>query len=472
MATNDHRTTFAGRVIIVGFGSIGQGILPLILRHIDVEPSRICIVTAEERGHPEATELGIRFILEPLTQQNYAAVLEPLLGPGDFLLNVSVNVSSIALVELCQAKGALYLDTCIEPWPGGYTDPSLSPSLRSNYALRENALALRAKHRGGPTALLTHGANPGLVSHFVKQALLNIAADTGLTISKPRNRGQWGELADRLGVRVIHIAERDTQVSARPKQRDEFVNTWSIEGFVGEGAQPAELGWGSHERHFPADGGKHEFGPGSAIYLNRPGASTRVRSWTPLEGAYHGFLITHSEAISIADYFTLRDGDSVRYRPTVHYAYHPCDGAVLSLHEFAGKSWQLQKTIRLMTEEITQGVDELGVLLMGHAKGAYWYGSHLGIDEARRLAPYNNATSLQVTATALAGMIWAIENPKASIVEPDEIDFERILEIVRPYLGDVVGVYSDWTPLAGRGRLFPEDLDEADPWQFKNFRVV
>jgi homospermidine synthase len=344
--------------------------------------------------------------------------------------------------------------------------------LRSNYALRENALALRTKYRGGPTALLTHGANPGLVSHFVKQALLNIAADTGLKAATPATRQQWGELADRLGVRVIHIAERDTQVSETPKARDQFVNTWSIEGFVGEGAQPAELGWGSHERHFPPDGGRHEFGSSAAIYLNRPGASTRVRSWTPLEGAYHGFLITHSEAISIADYYTLRDGDKVRYRPTVHYAYHPCDAAVLSLHEFAGKNWQLQKTIRLMTSEITQGIDELGVLLMGHAKGIYWYGSRLSIDEARRLAPYNNATSLQVTATALAGMIWAIENPHASIVEPDEIDFARILQIVRPYLGEMVGVYGDWTPLVGRGHLFPEDLDQADPWQFKNFRVV
>jgi homospermidine synthase len=464
MPTNVKRTKFPGRIIIVGFGSIGQGVLPLILRHIDIEPSRICIITAAERGHPEAIELGIRFILNPLTPQNYAAVLEPLLGAGDFLLNVSVDVSSIALVELCQAKGAFYLDTCIEPWPGGYTDPSLSPSLRSNYALRENALALRAKHRGGPTALFTHGANPGLVTHFVKQALLNIAADTGVTTPKPTSRLQWGELAAQLGIRVIHVAERDTQLSAVPKTRDEFVNTWSIEGFVGEGAQPAELGWGSHERHFPPDGGEHAFGPGCAIYLNRPGASTRVRSWTPLEGAY--------QAISIADYLTLRDGAAVRYRPTVHYAYHPCDGAVLSLHEFAGKSWQLQKNIRLISADITTGIDELGVLLMGHAKGAYWYGSRLGIEEARRLAPYNNATSLQVTATALAGMIWAIENPKASIVEPEEIDFERILELVRPYLGEVVGIYSDWTPLAGRARLFAEDLDTADPWQFKNFRVV
>ena len=92
---------------------------------------------------------------------------------------------------------------------------------------------------------------------------------------------------------------------------------------------------------------------------------------------------------------------------------------------------------------------------MGHEKGAYWYGSRLSIDEARKLAPHNNATSLQVTAAVLAGVIWAIENPRAGIVEPDEMDHERVLEIARPYLGEVVGVYCDWTPLAGPRRPVP-----------------
>ena len=105
--------------------------------------------------------------------------------------------------------------------------------------------------------------------------------------------------------------------------------------------------------------------PGAAIYLLRPGAATRVRSWTPLEGPYHGFLITHNESISIADYLTVEDGDQIRSRPTCHYAYHPCDAAVLSLHEFAGKNYRLQDRKRLMMEEIATGVDELGVLLMG-----------------------------------------------------------------------------------------------------------
>src|SRR5215469_10187547 len=171
---------FRGRLVIVGFGSIGQGVLPLLLRHIDLTPEQITIVTAEERGHAEAEELGVRFVINPLTRDNYVTVLDPLLDKGDFLLNVSVEVSSVALIELCRKKGALYLDTCIEPWAGGYTDPSLTPSLRSNYALRESALALARPGQPGPTAVLTHGANPGLVSHFVKQALLDLARDIGI----------------------------------------------------------------------------------------------------------------------------------------------------------------------------------------------------------------------------------------------------------------------------------------------------
>ena len=464
--------SFPGRLVMVGFGSIGQGSLPLILRHIDIKPEQIVVITAADAGRAVAERYGVRFIVEPLTRENYLSVLKPLLGRGDFLLNLSVDVSSVALIKLAQAQGALYLDTCIEPWPGGYTDPSLTPSERSNYALRESALALKRPGERQPTAVITHGANPGLVSHFVKEALLAIARDTGSDAPKPQSRAEWAALAQTLGVKVIHIAERDTQVAPVAKRPGEFVNTWSIEGFVSEGSQPAELGWGTHEKHLPADAARHDFGCDAAIYLQRPGAATRVRTWTPLEGPFHGFLITHNEAISIADYYTIRNGVGAAYRPTVHYAYHPCDDAVLSLHEFAGKNFALQPGVRLMMDEITTGIDELGVLLMGHSRGAYWYGSQLSIEQARALVPYNNATSLQVTAAVLAGMVWAIENPDAGVVEPDELDHERILAIAGPYLGDMVGAYSDWTPLAERETLFAETLDRDCPWQFLNFRVV
>jgi homospermidine synthase len=472
MSKHEVHVKFAGRIVMVGFGSIGQGILPLILRHIGTSSDRITIVTAEDKGNSEAQEFGVRFVKNALTPENYRSALEPLIGAGDFLLNLSVDVSSVALIQFARERGALYLDTCIEPWAGGYTDPHLPVEARSNYHMRLEALKLRKGHEKSPTAVLTHGANPGLVSHLVKQALLNIAKDTGVETSVPTARAGWAKLAQRLGIKVMHIAERDTQVANVPKATNEFVNTWSIDGFVSEGAQPAELGWGSHEKHFPADGSRHKAGSGCAIYLNRPGASTRVRTWTPKAGHFHGFLITHSEAISFADYYTVMEGERVAYRPTSHYAYHPSDDAVMSVHEFAGRNWHLQDRKRILMTEIVDGIDELGVLLAGHAKNAYWYGSQLSIAEARGLAPYNSATSLQVTSAALAGMIWAMEHPDRGIVEPDDMDHQRPLEICRPYLGTLVGEYTDWTPLHQRGELFAEDLDTADPWQFKNIRVV
>jgi homospermidine synthase len=463
--------TFSGRLVMLGFGSIGQGILPLLPQRLGVKPNRIKIVKTSEDKSGIAAQYGVEVIATQINEGNFEALLEPLLGEGDFLLNLSVDVASLALIRFCRKRGAFYLDTCNEPWPGRYDNPELSPSQRSNYALREEALAYRLDKRSGATAVLTQGANPGLISALTKQALLNIAADTHVRIDEPTCYEEWAGLARRLGIKVIHIAERDSQISDRRKKPDEFVNTWSVEAFVDEGLQPAELGWGSHEQHWPEDAHRHGFGSDAAIYLNRPGVATRVRSWTPLEGPYHGFLVTHAESISIADHLTLRENGQIIYRPTVHYAYHPCDDAVLSLHEVAGRNWRLQHGHRIMREEITGGIDELGVLLMGNPKGVYWYGSRLSIEQARELAPHNNATSLQVVAGILGGMVWALRNPNCGLVEPDELDYKTVLEIASPYLGDLVGVYGDWTPLQGRNPLFTEEMDRDDPWQFLNFRV-
>lgn len=460
-----------GKLVFIGFGSVGQGSLPLLLRHLDIRKDGVLIITADERGAAEAAAFGVPHRVQPLTPENWRQVLDAVLEPNDFLLNLSVDVSSVALIEYCLQRGVLYLDTCIEPWVGGYTDQSVSAAERTNYALRVKAMEAGAKYGKTTTALVTHGANPGLVSHLLKEALLNIARDTGMNVSVPQSKAQWAALAEEVGMKVVHIAERDTQQAVPPKRQHEFVNTWSVDGFVGEGSQPSELGWGAHERHFPRDGVRYDFGPRCSIYLNRPGVSVRVRSWTPLNGSFHGFLITHGESVSIADYYTVMDGDQVRFRPTVHYSYHPCDAAVLSLHEFCGRNYRLQPRVRILMDDITEGIDELGVLLMGHKRGAYWYGSQLGIDEARKLAPYNNATSLQVAAGVLGAVVWVCENPRAGVVDPDDIDFRRVMEVARPYLGSIVGAYTDWTPLQDRGAIFPEDVDASDPWQFKNFRV-
>ena len=115
--------TFSGRLVMVGCGSIGQGVLPLILRHIDIAPTQVTIVNSDDRGRAVAEALGVAYRVSPLTRENVRDVLTPLVGAGDFLLNLSVDVSSVALIEFCRAAGALYLDTCVEPWAGRIHGP-------------------------------------------------------------------------------------------------------------------------------------------------------------------------------------------------------------------------------------------------------------------------------------------------------------------------------------------------------------
>ncbi|MBZ0215070.1 MAG: hypothetical protein K8F25_00825, partial [Fimbriimonadaceae bacterium] len=366
----------------------------------------------------------------------------------------------------------LYIDTVTEPWLGFYFDTAADNATRTNYALRESVLAEKCANPGGTTAVSCCGANPGMVSWFVKQALMNLAADLEIDTGEPATREEWAELMKRAGVKGIHIAERDTQRTRAPKPLDTFWNTWSVEGFVSEGLQPAELGWGTHETWMPENARAHGTGCRSAIFLEQPGANTRVRTWCPTVGAQYGFLVTHNESVSIADYFTVRDGDKVTYRPTTHYAYHPCNDAVLSLHEMFGNAGNAQPVYHVLDEhELVDGKDELGVLLYGHKKNAYWFGSQLTVEETRALAPYQNATGLQVTSAVLAGMVWALENPQAGIIDTDGMDYKRCLEVQMPYLGPVSGYYTDWTPLADRPGLFPEDIDSDDPWQFRNILV-
>ncbi len=480
MAKTNHpvHAKITGPVVMIGFGSIGKGTLPLIERHFDYDKQRMTVIDPNDADKHLLDERGIRFVKEAVTRKNYRDLLTPLLTEGEgqgFCVNLSVDTGSLDLIKLCRELGVLYIDTVVEPWLGFYFDESLSNADRTNYALRETVRKEKRKNPGGTTAVSCCGANPGMVSWFVKQALVDVAREVGLDFEEPAqdDRDGWAKLMKKAGVKGIHIAERDTQLAKAAKPMNVFWNTWSVEGFLSEGMQPAELGWGTHEKWMPKNANKHKKGHQSAIYLEQPGANTRVRTWCPTPGAQYGFLVTHNESISIADFFTHRNrDDEVTYRPTCHYAYHPCNDAVLSLHELFGAAGKIQPEHHVLDEnELTDGIDELGVLLYGHDKNAYWYGSQLSLEETRRLAPYQNATGLQVTSAVLAGMVWALEHPEAGIVETDEMDYKRCLEVQSPYLGPVKGYFTDWTPLTDRPGLFPEDLDEKDPWQFRNILV-
>lgn len=469
-----YKETWNGPIIFIGFGSIGKATLPLILRHIQADLDNITVIDPNDYNKGIAESYGIRFLMERVGAQNYQKLVGDIVRGSterSLIINASVNVSSKDIIELALQTNSLYVDTTIDPWDGEYFNPNITMEENSNYALRESLLELRKKYPTGSTAVSCCGANPGMVSWLTKQALINIADEIGLTYTKPKSREEWAHLMMTLGIKGVHIAERDTQIANIPREEGCFMNTWSSEGCLAESLQPAELGWGTHEKELPVNGKEHEYGCKAAIYIEIPAAGVHIQTWTPSDGHHHGFLITHNEAISISDYFTVRDSEKVIYRPTCHYAYRPSSVAIASLNEFIDNGFTPQKKTHVLSpDEIESGSDELGVLLYGHTKNAYWYGSQLTIEEARELAPHQNATGLQVSSAVLAGAIWAIRHPDRGLVEADEMDYDECLELQMPYLGTVAGYFTDWNPLKSIGG---EKIhkDESDPWQFSNIRI-
>lgn len=474
---------FHGRILVLGAGSVSQCALPLLVKHL-VNASQITIMDPlDNRARvADVIKQGATYVQDQITKENLSTQLAQYLSAGDILLDLAWNIDANTIIGWCHDNGVMYLNSSVEEWEPYTQGASRHPLERTLY---HRHMRLREMKNGwskpGPTAIVEHGANPGMVSHFVKKALLEIAA-LGLKESKFANAGvveaamnakDYPALAQALDVKVIHISERDTQISDKPKQVDEFVNTWSVEGFYEEGIAPAELGWGTHEKQLPPHAYVHEgVGPRNQIAIAQPGATTWVRSWVP-NCEITGLVIRHGEAFTMSDYLTVWDGDKAVYRPTVHYAYCPSDAAIISMRELEMRQWDLQKNQRIMNEEIIDGEDRLGVLLMGHAYKSWWTGSMLSIHEARKLVPGQSATTLQVAASVYAAVAWMIDNPEQGLLVPDELPWEEVYAFAEPYLGPIWSGPSDWDPLQSRNNLFAgwtgRDYDHSDPWQFTNF---
>ncbi len=471
---------FENRVLVLGAGSVSQCVLPLLVEHL-VDAKQITIVDMRDNRQrvSEVIAQGARYVQDQLTRENMDQFLSKFVSAGDFLLDLAWNIDANEIIEWAHDHGVIYLNTSLEEWDPYSAAVSRNPTERTLYWRHMKLRKLTDTWGGaGPTAIVEHGANPGLVSHLTKKSLFDIATraikdgKAASGVSEALAVENFPVLAQKLGVKVIHIAERDTQVSDKPKLLNEFVNTWSVEGFYEEGIAPAELGWGTHEKTLPVNAYQHESGPKNQICIAQPGATTWVRSWVP-KMETTGMLVRHGEAFTISDHLTVwQDGKAI-YRPTVHYAYCPTDAAIASMRELEMQQWSITPNQRIMNEEIIDGEDRLGVLLMGHPYKSWWTGSLLSIHDSRKLIPKQSATTVQVASAVYAAVAWAMANPNAGYRVPDDLPWREVLGFAEKYWGGYYSEPADWDPLMHRNDLYKgwnnRKYDESDPWQFGNF---
>ena len=467
---------------------MAQCTIPLLISDLGIDPTTIHVVDFVDNRHRIADALakGVTYEIGRVTKENLDEFLSARCKDGDILLDLAWNIDCPTILQWCFDHNVRYLNTSVEVWDPYEDLASTHPLDRTLYVRHQDLRRLKQKWgRLGATAVLEHGANPGMVSHFAKQALTEMTTrmlrdglatgERATAIESALANREFNRLAMLSGTKVIHVSERDTQLAAEPKRVNEFVNTWSVDGLYEEGIAPAELGWGTHEKTLPKNAWVHQDdGPCNQICIARPGMETWVRSWVPA-GEIRGMVVRHGEAYTMTDHLTVWEEGKAVYRPTSHYAYCPSDAAIMSVHELLMRNYEMQPTQRILNNEIIQGEDQLGVLLMGHDYKAWWTGSILDIHEARTKVPNQSATTLQVASSVMAAIKWIIAEPMQGVRVPDELPHEFIIDAARPYLGTIWSDAVDWDPLRTRRDVFDRfsdsasTLDLSDPWQFGNF---
>ncbi|MDD4183356.1 MAG: saccharopine dehydrogenase NADP-binding domain-containing protein, partial [Candidatus Omnitrophica bacterium] len=307
---------FTNKVLIIGYGAVAKSTLPILLRHIKIPYRNVTIIDFLDKKAELKSwiQKGAHFYQEKITPQNITKILSKYVDAGSLIIDLAWNIDCIDILQWAHNNKVLYVNASIEEWDP-YSDIHTKTSLEKSLYHRYVMLSEISKEWNSTTAVVDHGANPGLISHFVKQGIVDIA--DSIIRQKKVSKGKakilerliknekFAHLAMAIGIKVIHSSERDTQLSNRTKDFDEFVNVWSIEGIVEESIAPVEIGWGVHEKELPKFTIKPDSGPKNQIIIPQMGINTLVRSWVPNQ-EFVGMIITHGEAYGISKMLTLR----------------------------------------------------------------------------------------------------------------------------------------------------------------------
>lgn len=418
---------------MIGCGAVGKTVVLYWNKIVPfIKYSKFTIIEPEDL--PSIITSGKIHIKDRVTSKNYNKLLLGL--KPDLIVDMSVYVGSVSIINWCFAHNVLYISTAIENWEN-------VPSWNEDEDLYEHSLLfyqrtiLSTRNASasvtGPTILVDHGMNPGLISHFTKVALEKMAKDRGISMKS------YPQMARDLDVQVIQCSEIDTQRITLDRDPLTFTNTWSSIGFYEEGSDPVQIGWGSHEK-FPDNPDLGAEKDVEQVFLRKRGMNCLLRGYNPLEGEYIGMCIPHSEGASISRFLTSGD-----YRPSSYYVYKPAPCAWDSLEDVRKNNYEMLPYYHVVTcDEIIDGKDAVGALLMLGNGETYWAGTILKKEDIpSEFHPYTNPTIVQVACGVLSGIDYIMQHPREGVIFPEHIDSRRVLGLTGSYLGEVVFKYVD-----------------------------
>ena len=463
------------KIIILGCGSVGKCCLHYLEAFFQFDNKQVFIVDKDDATFDfpavkNAIKRGVTAIHFEITRNNVTDFLDRKLKVDryDIIIDLTTNTPTYILFRECRLRNLLYINTSIED-DRGLTSFEYCPTDGGIFLQHMNLKAIAEKTKDeskNVTSVVEFGMNPGLISVFVKQGIMNLAkqiidynkekkkktSDELIKYYKEHNHRRLGEL---LKIRAIHCSEIDTQVP-REKPKERFINTWSCVGLITEGIEPAEIQLGTHEDVLPFDTEDLTEPLPQLILTKIPGQDIKIRSIVPLrvnkDGKVEftnieGRCIHHGEGIALNRYL-----GTFKYSPTMHYAYKLSPYTDRALDRYSksdlvkisqdSKYWKVLN----MYEDKIVGADNVGALfimdenpLTGDNRNpfCFWTGSMLDTEYTRKKLKddYFGPTTIQVMAGVLSGVSWMYKNKNKGMVFGEDLDDDYIIELAKRYLG-------------------------------------
>lgn len=444
--------TSSRKYVFIGVGSVGRPSVHFLNEFLKVNYKNVHLIDQhdmlQEPALQHAFSQGAKFTQKTLEDNDWEILFKEIdLKPFDVVIDLTTDTNGPKIIELLRGMSVMYLNTSQEiNWH--FT----SEDVYENSLLKRTHLVEEAHQRTIDPRNATHvydfGMNPGVISHFAFQGLLDIAAHVlkhhkDDQLAEFVAKKQFNLIAKHLELHTIHSSEIDTQIATNWKPDGTFVNTWSVYGLLEEGCEPAQAGWGTHERSLQDD----------AIIIGKEGVGFKGyayqkthRSFVPDE-EFVGMVIPHGEA------FTLnRALSAANYAPTVHYVYRlPLQTKALmdqmTFEELnAVKKWRV---FNPYTDEL-EGEDKVGALLIfpknpitgENGPWTYWFGSILGQGTSKLIGP----TSIQVCSGVLTALKYMVQNNTKGGLFPEQLPLDYVIRHTLPYMGRVVSSETTWRP--------------------------
>ena len=420
------------KVLLVGLGAVGKSFLEILKEQGLFNPELFYCVDCNEEALNVFIQAGgyeEHFILKKIEKNNYLSLLD-IVGREGYILDFSVNVKSIDMLNMCIENGIHYLSLADSSW---FPDPTWFSAHQHYKEYRK--IFKRIKSEKHPTCLIEFGMNPGMISCFLKQCIEDIIEnDESDYIKKHREKlkkllrqKQYNKVAKKIGVKYVIEVDNDNQEFNVEPKNDTVYSPWCPFSFYMETYAAPEIIFGTKKEFLVYKELSDCDYSDLYVSLTQAGMDYREHVFSP-QGEVEGFLTTHEEIFSMCH--LLQDH---RYKPTTYFVYSPSKIAEASAARCRAND--IIKCQIMNRDEIIAGGESVGIIVQGERFHSRYFGNYLDNTDL-----HETATVRQVSASAYAAFRYMLQNTEEGVLMPEDLPHKDLLATAKKYLKEYISV--------------------------------